>query len=80
MCNKEDKDKKHGIVRFVNNMGGFFEGMYYDNRRQGFGREVFADGEYVTATFCRDIYDGEVTRYNGFGKVKNKAHYSMGLS
>ena len=44
MCSKDEKDSKHGIVRIVSKMGGVFEGTYYENRKQGYGREIFADG------------------------------------
>ena len=59
----------------VSAIGGFFEGQYLNGKKHGFGREIFADGGYMLATYCQDKFDGLCTHFDAEGAVVSETKY-----
>ena len=63
---------KHGIVRAIAGPGGLFEGQFIRGKKYGYGREIFADGGYLTATYQIDKFNGLVTHFDKEGNVTSQ--------
>jgi hypothetical protein len=58
-----------GIGRLVNKSGSeIYEGQFYNEFKNGYGRHIFDDGEYYIGSFKKDKRDGHGCFFFNNGK------------